>query len=144
MPDKDDIVEQAVDQDQLQNGHAKDADGIPYCVLHHCRMKQVSGGKKGSGAAYYACPVPNCEQTAKRVKTNSPGIVPPNPVTCQRCSTDRKPVFCERNPRRSTAAHSVLSCPECGWSSTAMVRPELVAAELTRRNRMPAEEIGRR
>jgi len=127
--------------DDTQTRHAKDVDGIPYCVLHHCRMKQYSGGTKK--AAYYRCPVADCEQTGKTIKTRFESVIPPQPLACPRCS-DRKPVFCERDEKNSNAAMTILVCPACNWRSSAMVRPELAAAEFGRKNRAPVEEIGSR
>lgn len=106
----------------------KDVDGVPYCAKHHCRMEQKSGGKKGSAAAYFGCPVPGCTETAKRIKTSRETVVPSSPQLCPRCSTDKKPVYCERDNGVSTAASVVLKCPECGWKSNALAVPQLAAA----------------
>src|SRR5512137_2557203 len=75
--------------DVTGNGHAKDQDGVPYCLKHHCRMKSSSGGKKGSVAAYYSCPVPGCDHKAKRIRTVKESIVPPAPLACPRCARNK-------------------------------------------------------
>lgn len=116
---------------------AKDADGVPYCVVHHCRMKQYSGKQR---TGYYKCPVPGCEETGKMIKSHTKAV-PPLPLACPRCSKD-KPVYCERDKRLSSQAMTILRCPRCGWKSNAMARPELVAA--TRRGKRDVEELGAR
>ena len=111
---------------------AKDVDGIPYCCDHHCRMQAYSGGKKGSPATYYKCPVKECDSTAKMIRTTREGIVPPVPVVCPRCSGPKKNVVCVRS-QLSTASYVILACPECEWKSAAMVSPALAAQQLASR-----------
>lgn len=123
---------------------AKDADGVPYCRVHHCRMVQSSGGKKGNPKAYYKCRVNGCEETARIVKTDNPRIVPDHPQHCPRCSRNEKPVVCVRDEKSSTAAMVILKCPQCSWKSTAFVVPHLAAFQLSQRKQQPAEEIGGR
>lgn len=117
----------------------KDVDGIPFCRKHHCRMTQVSGGRKGNPKSYYKCRVAGCDETAQHIKTNNEGVVPREPQACPRCSKVGKPVYCERDPKASTAAMAVLKCPSCGWKSTAMVMPQLAAAQLAARRPQPLE-----
>ncbi len=124
---------------------AKDEDGVPYCVDHHCRMKQYSGRKKGSTAAHYRCPVPGCECTAKLIRTQRESVVPSSPVTCPHCSSDKSPVYCKQNKDRSTAAGVVLTCPSCNWSSNMLATPELAAQHYNMRRAMqPVQGIGDR
>lgn len=111
----------------------KDNDGIPYCREHHCRMKQASGGKKGSATAYYKCPVTACEETAQKIKTTREGVVPQSPQACPRCSTPKKRVYCERDKNASTPSSVILKCPRCEWKSTAFVVPSLAAAHFASR-----------
>jgi len=129
---------------QAEAAAGKDQDGVPYCVTHHCRMKVASGGRKESATAYYACPVPGCDAKAKMIKTKREQIVPPQPQRCPTCSTAKAPVYCARDDKISTPAMSVLVCPECGWRSTGLARPELVAAHEQQRKRRQPEELGAR
>lgn len=117
------VVEETVDEQPA----AKDEDGIPYCQVHHCRMKRVSGGKAGSRLSYYKCPVPGCECRAQMIRTRRESVVPPNPIACPRCSTDKKKVICVRNESLSNAAAVVLQCPSCGWKSNKLAMPNLAA-----------------
>jgi hypothetical protein len=126
---------------------AKDDDGVPYCPLHHCRMVQSSGGNTDNPKCYYKCKVDGCKQTARIIKTTKTQIVPDQPQACPRCSRDRAPVICERDPKSSTVAMVILKCPSCGWKSSAMVVPQLAAAYFARQGRSslpPVEEIGAR
>jgi hypothetical protein len=113
----------------------KDVDGIPYCTVHHCRMKQSSGGKKDSPTVYYKCPVKGCKAEAKCVKTRQEGVVPPQPLPCPRCSKSNNDIYCERDDKVSTAGRVILKCPDCGWKSNALVDPRLAAAQLSHRER---------
>lgn len=129
----------------VDSAPAKDVDGIPYCRKHHCRMKMVSGGKKSSPTAYYACPVRNCDEKEKRIKTSVPGVVPPNPLACPRCSKGENHIYAERDPASSTAASVILKCPSCGWKSTAFAVPQLAAAHFaSRKPALADEQIGER
>jgi len=123
---------------------AKDVDGIPYCRAHHCRMKQKSGGKKGSRTAYYSCPVPGCGEKSQMIKTKHPGVVPPQPLVCARCSDKKKKVYCERDKDCSTAAAVILRCPSCGWKSNTMAVPQLAAAHFSRQSTMLVSGVGDR
>jgi len=124
---------------------AKDADGVPYCRVHHCRMTQSSGGKADNPKSYYKCKVKGCKETARIIKTPNPKVVPDHPLECPRCSREEKPVVCERDDKSSTASMVILKCPRCLWKSTAFVVPQLAAAHIAARNsRMPGEEIGER
>lgn len=119
--------------DSLDTGAAaptKDNDGVPYCQVHHCRMKQTSGGKKESVVAYYSCCVKGCDEKAKMIKTSNPGVVPPQPLCCPRCKPDQ---ICERDKDASTAASVILRCPRCSWKSGAMPVPQLAAAHFAAR-----------
>lgn len=128
----------------------KDADGVPYCSKHHCRMKAASSGKKGSRLAYYSCQVEGCTETDKRIKTQKEGVVPSTPQECPRCSRPKASVYCERDMVASTAASVILRCPACGWKSNALAVPQLAAALIARHERRqesnepPAEKIGER
>lgn len=122
----------------------KDQDGVPYCVKHHCRMKQTSGGKKGSVAAYFACPVAGCEEKAKRIKISRP-IIPNEPHACPRCASLSPRPIMERNARLSNAMYTILQCPTCGHKSAPMARPEFVQNHSAARNRMATEpDLGAR
>jgi hypothetical protein len=126
---------------------AKDTDGVPYCRVHHCRMKQKSGGKKSSPTAYYSCPVDRCQEKAQKIKTVNECVVPRDPLTCPRCSKGGKPVHCERDPKASTAAMVILKCPSCGWKSSAFAVPQLAAAHFAARQqgrKPPIENLGDR
>ena len=113
----------------------RDVDGVPYCQQHHCRMRPYSGGKKGSNTTHYKCSVAGCDETAKMIRTSRESVVPPDPVPCPRCSTEKKPVICSRNQKLSTAAYVILECPECTWRTNAMASPHLVAQEMDARSR---------
>jgi len=103
----------------------RDEDGVPYCVKHHCRMKQTSGGKKGSPAAYFACPVDGCTEKAKRIKTKK-AIIPSEPHLCPRCvNVSPRPIMA-RDDKLSNAMYSILKCPCCGYKTAPMPRPEFV------------------
>lgn len=126
---------------------AKDEDGVPYCRQHHCRMKRISGGKKGSPTAYYKCPVPGCECKAQMIKTRTEAVVPPNPICCPRCSSEKNPVYCERNLSLSSAAKVIVECPSCQWRSNALAVPNLAShhfANRARRLRVETMDIGDR
>lgn len=123
---------------------AKDENGVPYCLKHHVRMKQTSGGKRGAPAAYYSCPVDGCEETAKRIKTTRESSIPSEPHKCPRCSRGKSVVVLERSKRRSTGFYSILECPECGYASSPMPRPEFVAAQVRRTNREQIADLGER
>lgn len=127
--------------EEVDTAPAKDVDGIPYCREHHCRMKVASGGKKGSPTNYYACPVDDCEERQQIIKTKVPGIVPPAPLACPRCSKERGEVICSRDKDCSTPSAVILKCPECGWKSNTMVVPHLAAAHMNAR-RAPMEAMG--
>ena len=125
---------------------AKDADGVPYCCKHHCRMKQVSGGKRGNPTAYYGCPVKGCDERQQMVKTRLPQVVPPQPTSCPRCSSQEQQVVCERDDRVSTSAMVILKCPGCGWRSGAMPVPHFASSMLDHRERQehPIDKVGDR
>lgn len=120
----------------------KDENGIPYCLKHHCRMKQISGGKKGAPAAYFSCPVDGCEETAKRIKTANESSIPAEPQCCPRCSKGDKRVVLERSQKHSTGYYSILAC-SCGFKSSPMPRPEFVAVQRMAK-RAAVENIGSR
>lgn len=121
----------------------KDEDGVPYCVKHHCRMKQTSGGKKGSAIAYFACPVPGCQEKAKRIKVTK-AVVPTEPHLCPRChSVSPRPIM-ERDPKLSNAMYTILRCPCCGHKSAPMARPEFVHGHAMARNVINEPDIGAR
>ena len=107
-------------------------------------MKQYSGGKKGNPKAYYKCSVSKCEETATMIKTRRESVVPPTPVTCPRCSTDKKPVYCSRNKKRSTGAYVILTCPDCQWNSNSLALPMLAAQHYESRQRAVVPMIGDR
>lgn len=115
-------AEQPAPKPEPESG--KDADGVPYCKVHHVRMKRVSGGRKGSPTNYYACPVDGCDCRAQMIKTKREQIVPKEPVTCPRCEG----VVCERDENLSSFAKVVLRCPSCTWKSNALAVPSFVAA----------------
>ena len=122
----------------------KDVDGVPYCSTHHCRMKRKSGGRRGSETTYYGCPVPKCKENAQMIRTKRESVVPPNPVSCPRCSTEKKPVICERDEALSKSAFVILKCPSCNWRSNALAVPSLAAQHERTRKRVKPEEIGAR
>lgn len=122
---------------------AKDVDGVPYCVKHHCRMKTASSGPAGSAVAYCKCPVDGCAETGKRIKTDEKRI-PGEPLRCHRCvGVDPQPIM-ERDPAVSSLMQSVLKCPVCGHRSGPMPRPEFVLQHERSRNRVPVADIGAR
>lgn len=121
----------------------KDEAGIPYCVKHHCRMKQTSGGKKGSSVAYYACPVDGCEEKAKRIKSTK-AVVPTDPHLCPRCvNVSPRPIM-ERDAKLSNGFYTLLKCPVCGHKSAPMPRPEFVAGHAASRGQVQEEDLGTR
>lgn len=131
--DFDDEIKNEDDSTQVLPQAAKDEDGVPYCRKHHCRMKRVSGGKKGSPTSYYQCPVVGCECKAQMIRTKRESVVPPAPVVCPRCSTDENPVVCERSDQHSRASSVVLQCPKCLWKSNALAVPTLAAQHFASR-----------
>lgn len=118
----------------------KAEDGTPYCALHHCKMKQTSGGKAGSPVAYFKCPVDGCEEKGKKVKT-SKSVIPSEPHTCSRCGG--VPVM-SRDPKLSRATYTILRCPECGHKSAPMPRPEFVHGFDRARGALAVEPLGMR
>lgn len=129
-------------QDQKDSPEsAKDLDGIPYCVDHHCRMVRVSGGKKGAPLSYYKCPVPKCGCTAQVIRTKRESVVPSEPITCPHCSTraKKKPI-CIRNKELSSHGGVVLQCPECGWRTNKLPDARLAAMQLDHRDRLRAQK----
>lgn len=132
-------------EDVADNGvAAKDADGVPYCRKHHCRMERSSGGKKDGAKVYYKCRVAKCEETAQIIKTQNPKVVPDQPQSCPRCSTEKSPVICERDNRNSNAMRVILQCPKCQWKLSPMAVPQLAASHLAFRKRPAVEDIGAR
>lgn len=121
----------------------KDEDGVPYCVKHHCRMKQTSGGKKGSSVAYFACPVGGCEEKAKRIKTSKP-IIPQEPHLCPRCVAISPRPIMERDNKLSNAMYTILRCPCCGHKSAPMPRPEFVHNHAMSRGVVTEPDLGAR
>lgn len=121
----------------------KDEDGVPYCVKHHCRMKQYSGSKKGSSVAHYSCPVDGCTEKSKRIKTSKP-IIPAEPHVCPRCSSIKPRPIMERNARLSNAMYTLLQCPCCGHKSAPMPRPEFVHNHAQARSAITEPELGAR
>lgn len=121
----------------------KDEAGIPYCVKHHCQMKQTSGGKKGSAVAYFACPVDLCDEKAKRIKTTK-SIVPAEPHLCHRCTAVSPRPIMEREGKLSNAFYTILKCPTCGHKSAPMPRPEFVASHAAARGQVQVDDIGAR
>ena len=118
-------------------------DGVPYCAKHHCRMKQTSGGPKGSLVAYYKCPVDGCEEKGKRVKAKA-SLIPAEPLKCHRCASLSPEPVMERDERASSPMYTVLKCPVCGPKSGPMPRPEFAARHDEARKKMPVEELGAR
>lgn len=124
---------------------AKDETGTPYCLKHHVRMKQTSGGKKGSAVAYFACPVDGCDEKMKRVKTRNESSIPSEPHICPRCSTHNKSLVLSRSKRLSTAFYTILECPNCNYKSGALPRPEFVNSQSRAKwNEGRSENIGDR
>lgn len=117
----------------------KDADGIPYCCKHHCRMRRASGGKKDTETVYYKCPVPKCDTRAQIIKVRRESIIPQNPVECPRC----KESICERDEHNSNAQAVILKCPKCNWKSTAMATPQFANLRYDRQARA-IPELGER
>jgi hypothetical protein len=120
----------------------KDKDGVPYCVKHHCRMQQTSGGKAGSPVAYFKCPVDGCDEKAKRVK--SVRSVPTDAMKCSRCAGLSPRPIMERDAAVSTLMYTILKCPCCGHKSSPQPRPEFVANHARGRGVPQVEEIGAR
>ena len=85
----------------------KDEDGVPYCVKHHCRMVQTSGGKAGSPVSYHKCPVEGCEEKAKRIKSAKP-VIPADPLLCPRCAGLSPCPVMERDATASNSMYTVL------------------------------------
>lgn len=123
-------IENMLDDEPIIEAPAKDVDGVPYCVKHHCRMILSSGAAATKGKDYYRCPVNGCEERGIKIRTIKEVIVPKNPVSCPRCSTDEKPVYCEKDKRYSTPMGVVLSCRSCGWKSPMFAVPQLEASRL--------------
>lgn len=121
----------------------KDEDGVPYCVKHHCRMKQTSGGKAGSPVSYHKCPVEGCEEKAKRIKGARP-VIPAEPLLCPRCAGITPRPVMGRDPKTSTAMYTILKCPCCGHKSSPMPHPDFVANHAKARGVVPVEELGAR
>lgn len=122
----------------------QDENGIPYCLKHHCKMKQSSGGKRGAKAAYYSCPVKGCDEKGKRIKTATESSIPSEPQSCPRCSQGKKLVVLERHPKHSSPFYTILACPNCGHKSQPMPRPEFVAAQQRERRRGAFAGVGDR
>ena len=123
----------------------KDDDGVPYCAKHHCRMRQVSGGKAGSGVAYHKCPVDGCEETAKRIKATKPAaVIPSEALLCARCSGLTPRPIMERDAKVSSLMYTILKCPVCGHKSQPMPRPEFVANHARARGVVSVPDLGSR
>lgn len=119
-----------LDDEPVLDVPAKDVDGVPYCVKHHCRMVLSSGAAASKGKDYYKCPVDGCQERGIRIRTIKEVIVPKSPEACPRCSVDGKPVYCERDKRFSNSMGVVLTCKSCGWKSPMRAVPQLEAARL--------------
>ena len=123
-------------------GAEKDGDGVPYCVKHHCRMKQYNGGKAGSPVAYFKCLADGCDERAKKIKVVK--SVPGEPLTCHRCASLTPQPVMEREASVSTLMYTILKCPCCGHKSAPLPRPEFVANHSQRRGARQVEELGAR
>lgn len=139
---KDEVVEArdtGADETPKEPAVEKTEDGTPYCVKHHCQMKQTRGTTKDSSVAYFKCPVEGCDETGKRVKTQS--VIPRNPHTCPRCK--EQPVL-ERDTKLSKPMYTILRCPVCGHKSAPMPRPEFVSGHNAARSVASVEALGSR
>lgn len=140
----DDTESASSESTNLSADNGKDENGVPYCAKHHCRMKLMSGGKKGAKAAYYACPVSACEERGKRIKTTRESSIPADPQCCPHCKDEKgKPIVLERSYRLSRPFYTILVCSRCQFKSQPMPRPEFVASE-HRFRRQPVPDIGAR
>lgn len=139
---KTDFDEEIDEQVATQPAAEKDTDGVPYCVKHHCRMQQTSGGRAGSPVAYFKCPVDGCAEKGKRVK--SVKSVPNDAMKCQRCAGLEPQPIMERDIPASTQMYTILKCPCCGHKTAPLPRPEFVANYQRARDRQYVEEIGAR
>ena len=122
----------------------KDADGVPYCKVHHVRMRQYSGKTKENPKAYYRCPVPDCDATASLVRIGAKSV-PSEPLTCPECRRLGQTVYMQRDSRRSTHSGIVLVCTECQYSVGPLALPHTGALlDYQRRRGGGAGQIGDR
>jgi len=128
------------------HGVERDLDGVPYCVRHHCRMKQYSGRKKDRAAAHYVCPVPGCNETAKVIRIGQRSV-PAEPMQCPQCRKHGKEIYLERMPKDKTqrSATSVrLWCPVCELTVGPLALPNQAAAYAQQVKRAAVGQIGDR
>jgi NAD-dependent dihydropyrimidine dehydrogenase PreA subunit len=131
---------------EVPSGVDRDLDGMPYCVRHHCRMKQYSGRKRDRAAAHYVCPVPGCNETAKLVRLGQRSI-PVEPMECPECRQRGEKVFLERMPEDRTLRSSTsvrLWCPHCEYAVGPLALPNQAAAYNQQVRRAAVGEIGHR
>ena len=122
---------------------AKDLDGVPYCVRHHCRMTQYSGRTKSNPKAYYKCPVPDCTETAKVVR-HGQRAVPSAPLICPACFNRGETRYMERESKLSTVSSVVLRCPHCEDRVGPLAMPNQAAVHQFEQRRAGVREIGER
>lgn len=109
----------------------RDDDGVPYCRKHHCRMKAVSSGPKGSRKTYYRCQVDGCNESGVMVRQAK--RVPNEPQKCPHCEKAGRTTYCERDgdlvragsKKRRQPGMVVLVCPVCEWMAPALADPRM-------------------
>lgn len=125
----------------------RDADGVPYCPVHMCRMLMTSGqGAKGKD--YYKCRVPRCPETGQRVRVEE-RFVPDQPNMCPRCKDADGQTYVAReySKKRSTNEFAIMACPRCGEESGPIPLPkfaQVMENQRKRGGRMPVAGIGDR
>lgn len=88
-----------------------DAELKPFCPVHVCSMKHNA---RNGNTAYYKCPVPGCESTAKLVAPRVPIPAGPSPCPKRICREGGKEHFLEVDPTHTHSGQILLCCPNCG------------------------------
>ena len=99
----------------------------PICPVHIAYMRATTSAGR---TTTYACQVPGCKETAKKVRPRT--TYPAEPIVCPRrsCTPKRKNgkrPYLESDPKRSTGQSIKLVCPVCGFA-TDFARPEIALA----------------
>lgn len=106
-------------------------EGRPYCPRHNVLMRAIGSHPDHTR---YKCPVPGCDEKAKRVRPTLK--VPHQPQMCPQRSCDE--VAMVVTPALSNVAQFHMECPQCGFSLK-VPRPTF-APQLDRQRRIAAAE----
>ncbi len=102
----------------------------PYCGRHNCLMR-ATGSKES--VTHYACPVPTCGETAKKLRPEI--LIPAAPMVCAHLTCESPPQYLQVDLERSTIAQLHMACPKC---ARGLKVPRAQFAPLLKRQRQQA------